>query len=630
MKHLFFILLFALTFVAHTSFAEKAGNGQLIVEVEPGKWVPIEAALANDTRLYRGIENLPDGRDGNGEGPQFNKDYVVSLNKWLALLDRYSPDQADLLREAGKTADIVYVNRLLVFVPENYPRLPVEYQKQKPAAIYYKGRIFVSIPNMELMGDLNGLTKKDHQGFVLLHELINVVYVDPAPKYSSLERDLRSTENRLRMGQAILEIKTRGLTSVKYLVETALEYYSFWRSTKISPLVKIDVMKELRHLNRKPWIVPVSAEAQDFVNLRQLLIVAQKGETFETLIKNDDDFIKYTFALNLASIAGIRIKGSDGNSFPLLLESFKIPGSIRKLYAKGSIQSLSLLSMMLRKNKAYIEELKNVRHPRTAYPYRVSSDGFGEGSLIKDVLDTSAVFDEALKELSNISLENWTDLTKSWLDPITLKEAQNWEQVKDYNVEKLVKLQSIRQAYEAIGNKPLPESLPLIKKYVTEVSKCNVKSIVMQEILPKERTAELAQLTSHYQEVQKKVHAFCREKTGRTCRMESFFTHPARGSPGDYQCGTAQNTFMTNEKEVRYFMVMKTIASGWSSYDIFKVQFKEDKKTPNGRFRLDLSPLQRVSKKGSPETANLFFETRGGTYGQQIFIQEGHELIQLN
>lgn len=216
-KFKYILVLLALATSA-TSFAGKdVGNGQLLVRVKK-QWVPVEAALSNHARVFRGIKSLPNGSPHNGIPSHLNKPYGKYLEQWLARAKKLSPGQAMAFERVGQMLDFVFVDSELALTTEEYPKLPIKYKKFLKAAVYKGNTVYVSIPIMEKIGELNGLSPQIHQGFVLLHELINAEYLrDGAPI------KIEDTMTRLRIGQLFLESRKKNRSKIEFMANMEVE-----------------------------------------------------------------------------------------------------------------------------------------------------------------------------------------------------------------------------------------------------------------------------------------------------------------------------------------------------------------------------------------------------------------------
>ena len=187
--------------MAHIGDVE--GNGQLIVKLPDGSKVAFEAAMDADTRRYSSFTKLPDGNETN---PIFNQDYKKSFLTWIDLIKNNSKDLADELLRLAKSSRFTYVNKELHFPTEKYPedKLPIRYPKKFVAATYFQDEIYISIPSMNKITKFNGLTKKEMQGFVLIHEVINVKYKKESKK---LDKHFESCSNHFRWSNGLRAIE---------------------------------------------------------------------------------------------------------------------------------------------------------------------------------------------------------------------------------------------------------------------------------------------------------------------------------------------------------------------------------------------------------------------------------------
>jgi hypothetical protein len=567
-KLLLQLLVITSLFGQFASAGDKAGNGQLLTEID-GQWVPVEAALVKDTRLYRGVEGLPTGTPGN-EAPQFNRDYGASLKKWLLVLEQYSPGQAEIFKRVGSQTDFVYVAKDLVFLPEEYPKLPVKYDNFRTAAIYFNQKIYISIPNMDAIGELDGISKKEHQGFVLLHELINAAYIKR--EYSKyylqtaskgwLTHVVLSDSDRLQMGQMILEIKARNWSPTRYLTETALENYSFWRMPAVPNALKVDVLSEVLKSKRAPWN-SIFTNVTDTRAISELLALAERKEKIDSIVKSDGDFSNFLGSAIVSAQAGIRI--TDGQYSNNLIGALGFFDSLLPLYQNGTLKDLRFHQHQIKAKLGMFESIHKTWEKGHLTVDTTDSSNLGESDTFTNYYMIKSNLDALLKKLEEIGDQLWNSQDYSWLDPKTLEIAGGWPQTKnghnDYSIKAVVELQ---KAFEVANSKVISENVPAVLGFLSRYRSCNVPNregkleVPVPEYRPKERVIA----AGYYSDLSRKFQEFCVSKTGNRCLEQDG--------------GSCTSPFIMGEKtETFYFMVTKSLSPGVQPFQV--VKFELDK-----------------------------------------------------
>jgi len=233
------VVLFLAVFASLTlssplrSYANEKGNGQLVVKVK-GEWMPLEVGVIYLSREYFSLKHLLQMAPKDA----IERQYVASLKDWIRLLKDYAPVQAKEFEASAENTPWVIVDGDIGIQVQEYPDQAVKFEDEHLAGAFYKGKIYLSVPKL---ASLNRIPQDDRvqnpdRGFVMLHELINRMYLGA-----------ESDDDRLARGEEIAKILINHTTPAQYQAALVYDHHGgeglFNSDTPLS--LKIDTLKEI-------------------------------------------------------------------------------------------------------------------------------------------------------------------------------------------------------------------------------------------------------------------------------------------------------------------------------------------------------------------------------------------------
>lgn len=350
------------------------GNGQLVVIPQRGsKPVPYEVARSWDTGVYRNFYKMP-GVDGSIEPrSRFNKQYGVYAQDWMKLIKEYSSVLYQELDEAAKSTIVRFMDNLIIWEHEAYPKDGSDYKKFEKAA-FYNGEIIFSIPVMEKMGAIeNILSKEENQGFVVIHELINSAY-----------KERLTVAQRLNLGEIIVNLKLKGISKSDFHQDVITRIESAWLIRKENPEFILETFNNLGEKGFRKRLVeiyPSLSEINEFYpQLKDRDIEAIKNYALQVFDKSE--------GTDLERLLEARMK----------LQGFEIAGLINNLVEKH----FNLCIEHIFKERNLSLDLDNLRHSdKEKNHYTVLEDDF---NLIR-LRIFNKVDEDILKRINNFKTE---------------------------------------------------------------------------------------------------------------------------------------------------------------------------------------------------------------------------------